>query len=99
MIEVNKAWDIVVEEEASDANAEITRLPLGQRKVLKYIANQSGENVMSAEGVKTMGIALSSISGAINGLLEKDIIEKQSHDGIYIIVNPIIKHILVEKNY
>jgi AAA+ ATPase superfamily predicted ATPase len=89
---VEKAWNIVIEEEKSDANAEIARLSLGQRKVLKYIANNPNDNLMSSEVVRSIGLALSSIAGAIAALSEKDIIEKQNRG--YSIINPIITFLL-----
>ena len=90
--DIDKGWQIVIEEEKSDANAEIGKLSMGQRKVLKYIANNPEDNLMSAKTSSIIGLALSSISGAITKLLEKDIIEKQNSG--YIIINPITKYLL-----
>lgn len=90
--DVENAWLTVIEEESSDANAEIAQLSMGQKKILKHIANHKGENLMSAETATTISMALSSISGALSALVEKDIIEK-GDDG-YHIINPIIQHIL-----
>ncbi len=95
MMDVTNAWIQVVEEEYSDANAEITHLSMGQRKVLKFVANNSGGNLMSASSISTMGMALSSVSSAMTGLVEKDIVEK--NEAGYQIINPIIKHLLRER--
>lgn len=91
--DVEAAWQLVIEEEKSDAQAEIGNLSMGQKKVLKYIANFSGKNLLSAEVGKMTGMALSSIAGAITGLLEKDIIEKQ--EDCHAIINPVIKNLLI----
>ena len=93
--DVEKAWAQVIEEEYSDANAEITHLSMGQRKVLKYVANNSGENLMAASSISRIGMALSSVASAINGLIEKDIIEKNKTG--YEIINPIVKHLLCDQ--
>jgi DNA-binding MarR family transcriptional regulator len=90
--EVEQAWQQVIEEEESDANAEIMSLSMGQKKVIKFIANQGGENLMAASTTKAIGMALSSLSGAISSLLEKDIVEKEND--AYRIINPIFKALL-----
>lgn len=95
IVDVKNAWAQVIEEEYSDANAEITHLSMGQRKVLKYVANNSGENLLAASSVSAMGMALSSVSSAITGLIEKDIVEK--NEAGCEIINPIIKHLLCEQ--
>lgn len=92
--DVDHAWKSVIDEETSDANAEIANLSMGQKKLLKHIANYSGDQLMSANTVKEIGMALSSISGAIAGLIEKDIIEKENDS--YNIINPVIKYLLKE---
>jgi uncharacterized protein len=94
--DVNKAWEQVIEEEKSDAYAEIANLSMKQKKVLKYIAHHGGEHLLSAGAIKIIGMALSSINTAISSLLEKDIIEKQN--SIYIIINPITKAVMSSKN-
>ena len=68
---------------------------MGQRKVLKYVANNTGENLMAASSTSAMGMALSSTSSAITGLIEKDIIEKSGTG--YVIINPVIKRLLCEQ--
>lgn len=90
---VDKAWARVIEEEHSDANVEIAQLSMGQKKVLKHIAEESSGHLLSIESASKLGMAGSSISGAISVLLEKDILEKQE-DGSYLIINPIIKWVL-----
>lgn len=93
--DVENAWAQVIEEEYSDANAEITHLSMGQRKVLKYVANNSGEHLMAASSISKIGMALSSVASAITGLIEKDIIEKNETG--YEIINPIVKHLLCDQ--
>ncbi len=92
--DVIRAWNTVIDEEASDANAEIATLSMGQKKLLKYIANYSGDQLMSANTIKILGMALSSIAGALTGLIEKDLIEKENET--YQIINPVIHCLLKE---
>lgn len=94
--DIDRCWNIILEEEHSDANAEVMNLAMGQKKILKYIANYSGDGLMSANAIKTIGMAMSSIAGAIAGLIEKDMIEKRNES--YIIVNPVIHYLLKSKN-
>ena len=90
---VLKAWNTLLEEENSDANKEISQLALGQRKILTYIANNNGTSLLSKEIANTLSMPTSSISVAINKLLEKDIIEK--HEQCYDIINPVLKDTLL----
>src|SRR5205823_3220061 len=72
--DVMKAWDMVLQEERGDANAEVSQLSLGQKKILKYIANFNDHNLTSIQVLKMLGIAASSVSSSISVLIEKDII-------------------------
>jgi hypothetical protein len=82
---VTKAWNLVVEEERSDLLQDFFALSENQRKVMIYIVNHKGENIYSSEAAKKMDIAGSSISRAVQTLLEKDYIVKMS-DGYHLIV-------------
>jgi len=93
--DVDQAWQLLIEEEQSDANAEISNLSLVQKKVLRYIANYAANHLLSSEAIQIMGKPLSSITTAINGLLEKDMIEKQNHS--YQIINPVIKALALQR--
>jgi hypothetical protein len=92
--DVDSAWLMVIDEEQSDANAEISSLSMGQKKIMKFVANYSGENIMSVGTTKEVGMALSSIASALTGLMEKDMIEK--HEDGYKIINPIVHYLLKE---
>lgn len=92
--DVNRAWKTVIDEESSDANAEIANLSMGQKKVIKHIANYSGGQLMSSDTYKILGMALSSIAGSISALIEKDLIEKENET--YKIINPVIHWLLKE---
>ncbi len=92
--DIENAWQLLVEEESSDANVEIASLSMIQKKVLKYIANQSAENLSSALAVGTMGVGASSIMAAVSILIAKDIIEKEESQ--YFIINPVVHHLLKE---
>ena len=93
---VENAWNMLLEEEKSDANVEISQLSMVQKKVLKYIANCSSDNLSSASAVGIMGVGASSISAAISVLLAKDIIEKEEHK--YFIINPVVHQLMKEQS-
>lgn len=86
---VATAWQKVLEEEYSDINLELAALSLGQKKILKYIAQSSGENLLATATVKKTNMAASSIAGAIAVLLEKDVIERLGDR--YQIINPLLR--------
>lgn len=90
--EVDVAWQTVVEEESSDAHAEIGRLSLQQKKILKYIAQYPSQLLLSAQALQAIGIAQSSLAGALTKLIEKDLVEKEEHR--YIIINPVTEFLL-----
>lgn len=90
--DIEKAWSLLIEEEKSDSNVEIAQLSMVQKKVLKYIANCSNENLSSASAVGAMGVGASSITAAISVLLAKDIIEKEEQQ--YFIINPVVHQLL-----
>ena len=85
-------WALLLEEETSDTHAEIAQLSLNQRKVLKFIANSSRDNLLASASIQALGLAQSSIASAVNGLIEKDVIEKT--EAGYRIINPVIRDIL-----
>ncbi len=91
--EVNQAWRLVVTEEWSDALKELSDLPLGQRRLLKYIANQDAKNIQSQEVSKQLSMPPSSIATAANVLREKDYID-QTQDGTFLIINPLLLAVL-----
>lgn len=86
---VREAWQKVLEEEYSDTNAELSQLSMGQKKILKHIAQGNGENLLAASTIKEISMAPSSISGALNVLLEKDVIERTGD--VYQIINPLLR--------
>ena len=49
ILAVEDAWRRVVMEEWSDSLRELAELPLGQRRILKYIANFDGKNMQGHE--------------------------------------------------
>lgn len=94
---VDHAWQIVMNEEESDANAEIATLSLGQKKLIKHIATHGGANLLSSQVIQETGMALSSLASAVTGLMEKDVIEKQEDQ--YIIINPMLKYQMQESRW
>lgn len=94
---VISAWQQVVEEEWSDTLKEISLLSLAQRKVLKYIANQKAKNLTSHENSQALMVPPSTVTSALESLIERDYIEKDA-DGSYEIINPLLLIALREKH-
>jgi len=46
IIDIENAWANVVTEEWSDALRELSGLPIGQRRLLKYLANNVVKNIL-----------------------------------------------------
>lgn len=90
---VEAAWHMVVKEEWSDALRELSELPIGQRRLLKHIANDPTKNMQSHETSQSLSMPPSSISTALNALVEKDYIEKND-TGFYEIINPLLFAVL-----
>lgn len=90
---VDEAWRRVVEEEWSDAVKELSDLPLGQRRVLKFIANLEPKNILSREYSTQLSMPVSSISTSVKVLIDKDYIEKHEN-GSYEIINPLLLAVL-----
>lgn len=93
--DVDKAWDMVVEEERSDLVKDFFILTENQRKLMIYIANFGGKNLYTNEASKKMDIHTSSVLRAISSLMERDYIEKAGDD--YRLIVPAYKALLVDK--
>lgn len=87
--DVTETWDQILEEEKSDAIKEISLLSLGQKNVLLQIAREDITQLTSKAAMLALGMTSSSVMTALEGLEEKDIIEKL--EGRYQIINPVIK--------
>jgi hypothetical protein len=91
--DVERAWQNVVIEEWSDALRELSDLPLGQRRLLKHIANSDTKNLQSQETCTTLSMPPSSIATALHVLVEKDYAE-QNKEGHYCVINPLLLAVL-----
>lgn len=91
---VQQAWNEVCEEEHSDLVKDFLSLSENQKKVVKYIATLSGENLYSSTAAKIMDIPQGSVRGAIEQLIEKDFLQK--HENEFVLVIPLYKKILKE---
>ena len=87
--QIEEIWLGIICEEKSDAVKEISLLSLGQKNVLVQIAKNPLLSLTSKQAMLNMQITSSSIVAALEGLEEKDIIEKE--DNRYQIINPIVK--------
>lgn len=93
VLNVEEAWRKVVEEEWSDTLKELSDLPLGQRRLLKYIANNEAKNLQSHEVCQQLKMPSSSIGAAAQALIEKDYIEKIEKDH-FSVINPLLLAVL-----
>lgn len=91
--DVESAWRKVIAEEWSDALRELSDLPMGQRRILKYVANHSVHSPQSQETSITLSMAPSSIATAVNALVEKDYLEQHAN-GYYQVINPLLQAVL-----
>ena len=85
---VEKAWLEILEEERSDAIKEISLLSLGQKIVLLQITKNI-PHLTSKETMLELQMTSSSILTALDGLEEKDVIEKE--EDRYQVINPVVK--------
>lgn len=86
---VQETWQQILNEEKSDAIKEISSLSLGQKTLLIPIAKNTDIKLTSKEMIFALQMTSSSIISALEGLEEKDIIEKETEK--YQLVNPIIR--------
>ena len=96
MKDVNNAWLEILEEEKSDAIKEISLLSLGQKNVLHQIALGTNSKLTSKQTMLELQTTSSSIMTALEGLDEKDIIEKELDQ--YQVINPIVKFYALKNN-
>ncbi len=92
--DVSKTWDEILLEEKSDAVKEISLLSLGQKNVALLIAKNIIEQLTGKQSILELQMTSSSIITALEGLEEKDMIEKENNQ--YRIVNPVIKHYILK---
>lgn len=86
---VDAAWQQMIEEEKSDVVKEISLLSAGQKVVLMHIVQHPNLLLTSKQSMLAMQMTSSSIITALEGLEEKDIIERLDHG--YQVINPIVK--------
>jgi hypothetical protein len=90
--DVDKAWDMVIEEEKSDLLKDFFSFSENQRKLMVYIANYGAKKLHSNDVAKKMKVATSSISRALSSLVENDYIEKIGED--YRLIIPVYNKLL-----
>lgn len=91
--DVESAWSSVIAEEWSDALRELSDLPIGQRRLLKYIANNYVKSVQNQKISQMLSMPPSSLSSAVDVLIEKDYVEK-NNDGYYQVINPLLSAVM-----
>jgi DNA-binding PadR family transcriptional regulator len=90
LTEINKAWESILDEERSDAIKEISLLSSGQKNVLLQIAKEPSSQLTSKQTLLEMQMTGSSVMTALDGLEEKDVIERDGEK--YQIINPVVKY-------
>jgi AAA+ ATPase superfamily predicted ATPase len=90
---IENSWNKVVIEEWSDALKELSDLPLGQKRILKYIAINAPKNLTSQEACQQLSMPASSITTALQALTAKDYIEKDVNNH-YQVINPLLCTVL-----
>lgn len=93
--DVENAWLEILEEEKSDAIKEISMLSLGQKNVLQQIAKGT-PHLTSKQTMIELQMTSSSIMTALEGLEEKDVIEKEEDQ--YLIINPVVKFYAIKNS-
>jgi AAA+ ATPase superfamily predicted ATPase len=88
--DVDNAWLEVLEEEKSDAIKEISLLSIGQKVVINQIAKGMDFHLTSKKTMLELQMTSSSIITALEGLEEKDMIEKE--DNQYQLINPVVRY-------
>lgn len=88
--EMREAWDSILEEERSDAIKEISLLSLGQKTVLLQIAKHPESLLTGKQALLEMQMMGSSVISALEGLEEKDVIER--NEDRYQIINPVVRY-------
>jgi len=92
--EVNQVWAEILEEEKSEVVKEISLLPVGQKNVLLYLCRGKLTGITSKDAILSLQMTSSSIITALNGLEEKDIIEKIKLS--YNVINPVQKYYVLK---
>lgn len=87
--DVDQAWSDILNEDKSDAIKEISLLSLTQKNALQKIATDPSAQLTSKNTLMELQMTSSSVISALDGLEEKDVIEKNS--GSYYIINPVVK--------
>ncbi|MCS5712849.1 ATP-binding protein [Candidatus Berkiella aquae] len=95
LLAVSQAWIEIIEEEKSDAIKDILQLSAGQKAVLTQIAKGAAQ-LTNKKTILRLEMSSSSIITAIEGLEEKDIIEKQGNK--YQVINPVLKHFVLKSS-
>ncbi len=91
---VRQHWSAILAEEKSDAVKEISSLSAGQKSVLCELAERDKLQMTDKETILKLQMTSSSIVRALDGLDEKDIIEKLERG--YRIINPVLKFYVLQ---
>jgi uncharacterized protein len=91
--DIKKIWNEILVEEKSDAIKEISLLSLGQKNVVAQIANNLTTQLTNKKSILELQMTSSSIITALEGLEEKDMIEKEEDQ--YQIINPVVKYYIL----
>lgn len=92
--DIEKTWQEILDEEKSDAIKEISLLSLNQKNVLFQIARKPDSQLTSKQSMLELQMTSSSVITALDGLEEKDVIEREEDN--YQIINPVVKYYVLK---
>jgi len=92
--DIHLAWKHILEEERSDAIKEISLLSSGQKAVLLQIAINPQSQLTSKPILQDMNMTASSVTSALAGLEEKDVIERDEKE--LLIISPVVKYYVLK---
>jgi hypothetical protein len=87
--DISRAWQLFLGEEKGDLFRELSLLSAGQKKVLSIIATGTILELSGKESANKLNMSPSSISAALRGLEDKDVIDRKNQQ--YKIINPVLK--------
>ncbi len=96
--DVDNAWEYIVQVAARENAHEITSLTPNERKVIMGIAKGINTKMRSAEVVKKLNLAPSSIKSAVDQLIKTDRIGLDIKSSTYYVVDPALATIAIKES-
>lgn len=87
---IDKLWEDYIFSRKTAIAEELNGLTLNQRKLLKYLCNNTPQSIFSYETSVGSGLSVSAIQNSLPHLLERDLAVET--DGIYRVLDPTFKY-------